>query len=166
MTTQQAELRPARRGTLTVPKGNGADSGANLDLRELLRALQAVRDGDFSVRLPSDLIGLTGKIADTFNEIVVSNQHMTGELERAGQIVGKEGKTRHRMTVNRRGGSWGAMERSVNTLIDDLLWPTTEVTSAITAVAKGDLSQTMPLEVDGRALEGEFLRSATVVNAM
>ena len=54
----------------------------------------------------------------------------------------------------------------VNTLIDDLLWPTTEVTRTITAVAKGDLSQTMPLEVDGRPLEGEFLRSATVVNAM
>ncbi len=166
MTTQQADLRTARRSTLALPKGNGADAGSHLDLRELLRALQAVRDGDFSVRLPSDLTGLTGKVADTFNEIVVSNQHMTDELERAGQIVGKEGKTRHRMTVNRRGGSWGAMERSVNTLIDDLLWPTTEVTSAVTAVAKGDLSQTMPLEVDGRALEGEFLRSATVVNAM
>jgi len=166
MTTQQAELRSARRAAIPVPKTNGSDAGTNLDLRELLRALQAVRDGDFSVRLPSDLTGLTGKIADTFNEIVVSNQHMTDELERAGQIVGKEGKTRHRMTVNRRGGAWGAMEGSVNTLIDDLLWPTTEVTSAISAVAKGDLSQTMPMEVDGHALEGEFLRSATVVNAM
>ena len=58
------------------------------------------------------------------------------------------------------------MEGSVNTLIDDLLWPTTEVTRAIAAVAKGDLSQTMSLEVDGRPLEGEFLRSASIVNAM
>ena len=58
------------------------------------------------------------------------------------------------------------MEGSVNTLIDDLLWPTTEVTRTIAAVAKGDLSQTMRLEVDGRPLKGEFLRSATIVNTM
>jgi HAMP domain-containing protein len=156
----------ARRTTPQPPKTNGASHDTGLDLRELLRVLQAVRDGDFSVRLPGDKTGLAGKVADTFNEIVLSNQQMARELERAGQTVGKEGKTRHRMAVNRRGGSWDAMEFCVNTLIDDLLWPTTEVTRTITAVAKGDLSQTMPLEVDGRPLEGEFLRSATVVNAM
>src|SRR6185312_8481821 len=54
----------------------------------------------------------------------------------------------------------------VNTLIQDLLWPTAQVTRSITAFAKGDLSQTMPLDVDGRPVEGEFLRTATVVNAM
>jgi HAMP domain-containing protein/CheY-like chemotaxis protein/signal transduction histidine kinase len=164
MPTQQSPS--TRRATPQPPKTNGASHDAGLDLRELLRALQAVRDGDFSVRLPSDKTGLAGKVADTFNEIVLSNQQMARELERAGQAVGKEGKTRHRMAVNRRGGSWDAMESCVNTLIDDLLWPTTEVTRTITAVAKGDLSQTVPLEVDGRPLEGEFLRSATVVNAM
>ncbi len=63
-------------------------------------------------------------------------------------------------------GAWGEMETSVNTLIDDLLWPTTEVTRAIAAVAQGDLLQTVRLDVDGRPLEGEFLRSATIVNTM
>jgi HAMP domain-containing protein/CheY-like chemotaxis protein/signal transduction histidine kinase len=58
------------------------------------------------------------------------------------------------------------MEASVNTLMDDLLWPTTEVTRTISAMAKGDLSQAMSLEVDGRSLKGEFLRSATIVNTM
>jgi len=137
-----------------------------LDLREVLRALQSVRDGDFSVRLPGDKAGLAGKVADTFNEIVGSSERLASELERAGRIVGKEGRTRHRVGLDRRSGSWGAMEASVNTLIDDLLWPTTEVTRAIAAVAKGDLSQTMSLEVDGRPLQGEFLRSASIVNAM
>ena len=102
-----------------------------LDLRKLLRALQSVRDGDFSVRLASDQTGLAGKVADTFNEIVSSNQRLARELERAGQIVGKDGKTRHRVSSDRRSGAWGAMETSVNTLIDDLLWPTTEVTRTI-----------------------------------
>ncbi len=138
----------------------------DLDLSKLLQALQSVRDGDFSVRLASDQTGLAGKISDTFNEIVTANQRLATELERVGQIVGKDGKTRHRMSSERRSGAWGAMEHSVNTLIDDLLWPTTEVTRAISAVAKGDLQQAMSLEVDGRALKGEFLRSATIVNTM
>src|SRR5579863_7518196 len=146
--------------------GEGKLPDVVLDQRMLLRVLHAVRDGDFSVRLPSDKTGLAGKIADTFNEIVTSNERLAGELERAGQIVGKDCKTRHRMSSDRRSGAWGAMEDSVNTLIDDLLWPITEVTRTISAVAKGDLQQTMSLEVNGRPLKGEFLRSATIVNTM
>ena len=135
-------------------------------LSELLRALQAVQDGDFSVRLPGDWAGIEGKIADTFNEIVASNARMAAELERVGTVVGKQGKTRQRVKFGRSSGAWGEMETSVNTLIDDLLWPTTEVTRALAAVAKGDLLQTVRLDVEGRPLEGEFLRSATIVNTM
>jgi methyl-accepting chemotaxis protein len=58
------------------------------------------------------------------------------------------------------------MEVSVNTLVEDLLRPTTEVTRAIAAVARGDLMGTVRLDVDGRPLEGEFLRAATLVNTM
>src|SRR5579863_3389710 len=144
----------------------GASRADSFNLSKLLQALQSVRDGDFSARLPSDQTGLAGKVADTFNEIVAANQRLAFELERVGQIVGKDGKTRHRMSSERRSGAWGAMEHSVNTLIDDLLWPTTEVTRTIAAVAKGDLQQAMSLEVDGRPLKGEFLRSATIVNTM
>src|SRR6185369_11003718 len=83
-----------------------------------------------------------------------------------GQAVGKDGRTRHRVSMERRSGAWGAMENTVNTLIDDLLWPTAEVTRSIASVVKGDLSQAVNLEVDGRPLKGEFLRSATIVNTM
>ena len=155
--------------TARIPRkinGKHIPGSPDLDLSKLLLALQSVRDGDFSVRLASDQTGLAGKVADTFNEIVSANQRLARELERVGQIVGKDGKTRHRMSSERRSGAWGAMEQSVNTLIDDLLWPTTEVTRTISAVAKGDLQQAMSLEVDGRALKGEFLRSATIVNTM
>ncbi len=136
------------------------------DLEQLLRALQAVRDGDFSARLPGDQSGIAGKVADAFNDIVASNERMARELDRAGQLVGKEGNTRHRVTIDHRSGAWSEMEKSVNTLIDDLLWPTTEVTRTITAIAKGDLSQTVRLEVEGRPLKGKFLHSANIVNTM
>ena len=146
--------------------GNGQHAHADIDLKQILRALQAVRDGNFAVRLPADQTGLAGKIADTFNEMVSCNERLAQELDRAGRLVGKEGKTRVRVTSERRNGAWGEMETSVNTLIDDLLWPTAEVTRTITAVAKGDLTQNLRLEADGRPLKGEFLRAATVVNEM
>ncbi|HEX4182836.1 MAG TPA: HAMP domain-containing protein [Caulobacteraceae bacterium] len=122
--------------------------------------------GDFSVRLPSDQVGIAGRVADAFNDIVSANQRIAQQLEHVGQVVGREGKTKTRVRIGLSNGAWADMEESVNTLIDDLLWPTTQVTSTISAVAKGDLLQTMPLDVDGRPLQGEFLRSATIVNAM
>src|SRR6201747_1905399 len=145
---------------------NATPNGQPDPLQDLLHALQAMRAGDFSVRMTGDHIGIEGKIADTFNEIVAANQRMAQQLERVGQTVGKEGKTQQRVRFGLSSGAWAEMESSLNTLIDDLLWPTTEVTRAVTAVAQGDLLQTVPLDVDGRPLQGEFLRSATIVNTM
>src|SRR6478735_9270873 len=71
------------------------------ELRELLRVLSAVRDGDFSVRVPPHWTGLVGKIADTVNDVVSANQAMAAQLERVGQVVGREGKTRQRVRFPR-----------------------------------------------------------------
>jgi HAMP domain-containing protein/CheY-like chemotaxis protein/signal transduction histidine kinase len=136
------------------------------DLSVILASLQTMSDGDFSVRLPGSWTGLAGKLADTFNDIASSNQQIAQELKRIGQVVGKEGRTRERTRFHQSKGAWGEMEVSVNTLVDDLLRPTTEVTRAIAGVAQGNLTQTVRLDVDGRPLEGEFLRSATIVNTM
>ena len=78
------------------PAGNGHASLGDLDPHALLEALQAVRIGDFSVRLSRSQTGLAGKIADTFNEIVAANQRMAQQLEHVGQLVGREGRTRFR----------------------------------------------------------------------
>ena len=151
-------------------KSNGQTTASEelfaANMSVILASLQTMRDGDFSVRLPGNWTGLPGKIADTFNDIVAANQQMARELKRVGQVVGKEGRTRERMRFHLPKAAWGEMEVSVNTLVDDLLRPTTEVTRAIAAVAKGNLTQTVQLDVDGRPLEGEFLRSATIVNTM
>ncbi|HKS67297.1 MAG TPA: HAMP domain-containing protein [Candidatus Acidoferrales bacterium] len=136
------------------------------DLTGILLALQTMRDGDFSVRLPGFWTGVPGKIADTFNEIASANQQLAQELKRTVQVVGKEGRTRERAKFSQSRGAWGETQNSLNTLIEDLLRPTTEVTRAIAAVAQGDLAQQVRMDVDGRPLEGEFLRSANIVNAM
>ena len=133
---------------------------------DLLHALQAMRVGDFSVRMAGDQDGVLGKIADTFNEIAGANQRIAQQLDRVGQEVGREGKTRQRVKFGLSHGAWGEMEDSINTLIDDLLWPTMAVTRAIAAVAKGDLLQAVALDIEGRPLKGEFLQAATIVNTM
>ena len=132
-------------------KNNGHSTAeASPDLVAILASLQTLRDGDFSVRLPGSWVGLAGKIADTFNDIAAADQQMAMELKRLGQVVGKQGKTRERARFYEARGAWGDMESSVNTLVEDLLRPTTEVTRAISAVAQGNLTQTVRLEVDGR----------------
>src|SRR5271155_63295 len=102
----------ARMSDATPSNGhaNGDDSESPTDLRNLLNALQAVRVGDFSVRLPVDQTGLIGKISDVFNDIVSANERMAKQLEHVGEVVGREGKTRHRVKFSLSHGSWSDME--------------------------------------------------------
>jgi len=162
----EAKRPRAPRSTANGHTPKPSQDSQSLDLALILASLQTMRDGDFSVRLPVAWVGLEGKIADTFNDIAAANEQMADELKRVGQAVGKEGKTRERARFQHSRGSWDKMESSVNSLIEDLLRPTTEVTRAIAAVAQGNLAQTVRLDVGGRPLEGEFLRSANIVNTM
>ncbi|MCI0366286.1 MAG: HAMP domain-containing protein [Phycisphaerales bacterium] len=138
----------------------------SFELSRLLSTLVALKNGDFSVRLPLDWTGLGGKIADTLNEVIAQNQRLASELQRVSHTVGKEGKIGQRASIGNVGGSWETLVDSVNTLIDDLVQPTSEMARVIGAVAKGDLSQTMALEVDGQPLQGQFMRTAKTVNTM
>ncbi|MBD6614764.1 HAMP domain-containing protein [Komarekiella sp. 'clone 1'] len=138
----------------------------NLDLNQLLRTLAAVKQGDFSVRMPIEQTGMAGKIADTLNDIIDRNERMATELQRMGDVVGKEGKITERASLGDVRGSWSDCVTSVNTLITDLVQPTAETTRVIRAVANGDLSQTIATEIDGRPLQGEFLQTANIVNTM
>ncbi len=137
-----------------------------LDSSVLLRTLIAFRNGDFSARLPVDQTGVAGKIADTLNDIFHLNERMASEFARISSAVGKEGKISQRASLGSASGGWAECLDSVNGLIGDLVQPSTEVARVIGSVAKGDLSQTMALEVDGRSLKGEFLHTARVVNTM
>jgi methyl-accepting chemotaxis protein len=137
-----------------------------LDRRKLLTALRALRRGDFSVRLPEEFTGVDGEIARLFNEVVGMEEQITDEFERLSVVVGKEGKIGQRGRVRGATGGWEAKIRSVNELIDDMAQPTAEVARVIGAVAKGDLSQSMTVEIEGRPLRGEFLRIGKIVNTM
>ncbi len=142
------------------------DMAEQLDVKLLLATLMALKKGDFSVRMPSDWTGVSGKIADTLNDIIETKQKMVETVTEVSRVVGREGHLTQRADVPGVVGGWGTIFSSVNTLIDDLVRPTTEMARVIGAVAKGDLSQTMALEVDGHPLKGQYLRAAQTANTM
>src|SRR5262245_39141939 len=141
-----------------------AQGSASVDLPRFLSALKAVRQGDFSARLPDHWTGVAGKVADTFNEVVEMNQRLASELERLHLAIGRHGKITERASVGPVSGAWADSVANVNSLVESLVQPTSEAARVIGAVAKGDLSQSMALEADDHPLEGEFLRTAKTVN--
>ncbi len=149
-------------------EGSRASDENLADMNAILVALSALKKGNFSVRLPVTWTSTAGKVS-----LIRSMMWQTccrpppRTLSRTSHVVGKEGrKLSERLTVGQVGGAWAERVNSVNTLIACLVTPISETARVIGAVAKGDLSQTMALEVQGRPLEGEFLRTAKTVNLM
>src|SRR5438067_2210487 len=149
-----------------IPMARTPSANGTVDASQLLSALRAIKKGDFTVRLPGNQTGVAGAIAEAFNDIVELLQNTTGEFARIGNVVGKEGRIKQRASLGPVTGSWSAWIDSVNTLIADLVQPTEEVARVIGGVAKGDLTQRVPLEHEGTPLQGEFLRIGKTVNAM
>jgi HAMP domain-containing protein/signal transduction histidine kinase/CheY-like chemotaxis protein len=163
--------KPVRKGKKTeVPiahvEGPFHQLTGFVDNRELLRVLTEVRNGNFAARMPFDQVGVSGKICDTLNEIIALNEKMMHEFMRAGQTIGKQGKLNQRIEAPHAKGGWSTGVESINGLISDLVHPTIQIANVISSVAKGNLSQQMPLEISGHTLQGEFAQIANEVNDM
>ena len=159
----------------SAPKRNEKSNGhSNItaeptaaDFTTILAGLQTMRDGDFSVRLPGSWTGLAGKVADTFNEIVAANQQMADELKRVGQVVGKEGRTRERTRFHESRGAWGENGDFGQHVGRGFAAANHGSYPCHRCCCSGQLDPDRPA---GRgwatAVEGEFLRSANIVNTM
>src|SRR5487761_285715 len=137
----------------------------DIDTRVALNVLTAVKRGDFSVRMPSNWTGNAGKVASSLNDVIESNQRLEREIRRLSKRVGKEGQIK-RAGLGDAGSAWAPTLAAVNDMVEDLVRPNTEMVRVIGAVANGDLSQTMALEIQGRRLQGQFLETAKTVNTM
>jgi HAMP domain-containing protein/signal transduction histidine kinase/CheY-like chemotaxis protein len=155
--------------------GNGSKQQKNsnngsideIDSYELLRLLLEVKEGNFSVRMPGDKLGISGKICDTLNGIIQLNEALVEELTKARNTIGLKGHLNHRVELPRFAkGSWASGVESINSLISDLVHPTIEIAHVISSVAKGNLSQEMPLKIGDHVLQGEFAKIAAEVNDM
>ena len=168
-TTKKAMPRKtAGRNGQTVARRTATTNGSpeKAILKELTAALKKIKAGDFSVRLPARRGSPEATTAAAFNELVVHIDKMTREFERISRVVGREGRMTERLRFPQAKGDWITRVESVNSLIDDLVRPTTEVARVIEAVAQGDLSQKMALKIEGQSVKGEFLRIGTAVNSM
>ncbi|MBI5271768.1 MAG: HAMP domain-containing protein, partial [Burkholderiales bacterium] len=143
-----------------------AEQAPTQELQVLLTALVGLRNGEADVRLPYHWTGVAGRVADVFNDVVAQNASLAEELSRLRKVVGRQGQLKQRAPLRDARGFWADSLECVNSLIDDLVHPTSEVARVIGAVAQGDLSKSMALEVDGRPLEGEFLHTAQTINKM
>src|SRR5438552_6120471 len=153
------QVRPIRFEQRVAPTEPDTEHSADLDGPTLLRALRALRMGDFRVRLQEGQPGTAGAVAEVFNDIAELNQRTTQELRRVSRAVGREGRISHRASIGR-AGSWAQNEAAVNQLVFDLTEPMLEVSRVLDAVARGDLSQRMASEIDGQPLRGEYRRLA------
>ncbi|MVW89550.1 response regulator [Pseudomonas sp. PB101] len=136
------------------------------DMKTLLAALKALRNGDFTTRMPQDWTGMPGKIADTLNEIFDMAADTATEFERVARLIGKQGMVDERIQLPMMKGSWQKIVNSSNALTSDLISPMTEMIRVIGSVAEGNLSQQVPPVLDGLRLRGQFLKSAKIVNTM
>ncbi|MEA2176955.1 MAG: hypothetical protein QOG77_252, partial [Solirubrobacteraceae bacterium] len=163
----QAKKKPAsaakKTPASTVGNGRGTDEKA---LEDILTALTAARDGDFSVRLPARRRDVMGEVQGRINDLLETNSRMARELQRLARVVGRDGRMTERAALPGVYGSWADQIEAVNSLVDDLVRPTTEVGRVIAAVAQGDLSQKMALTIEGQPVKGEFSRIGQTVNAM
>ncbi len=141
--------------------GDSRHPADEVDPGLLLRTLSDVKNGDFSVRLPVEWTGVAGKIADTLNDVIAANQTLGAELARVTRAVGKEGKLSQRVALRGSDRVWAETVESVNSLIEDLVRPTTDMQRVIGAVADGDLSKKITADV-----HGEVLELKTTINAM
>jgi HAMP domain-containing protein/CheY-like chemotaxis protein/signal transduction histidine kinase len=146
--------------------GNGGGSVVTYDLEDLLAHLQRLQEGDFAARLPETGEPIMVDIARAFNGIAQRNSRLTEEVQRVSTTVGRQGHMTDRATLDHAPGDWARTIDAVNALITDLMQPTTEVARVLSAVARGDLSQKMVLEIDGKTVQGEFLRIGTTVNTL
>ncbi|MGE3632732.1 MAG: HAMP domain-containing protein, partial [Sandaracinaceae bacterium] len=149
-----------------APAAPHVGAGEELSHRQLLAALRALKRGEFDVRLRDDLAGVDGQICAVFNELAQSVAELDEDVAALRETVGREGRTGVRLRSSGRSGGWSNYVRSVNDLLDDLTANTDEMARVVTAVSRGDLSQTIDANGFDQPLRGDFLKQARAVNGM
>nr|BFE78721.1 HAMP domain-containing protein [Planobispora longispora] len=134
----------------TSTKAGGVEE---LDLRQLLAGLTAVRDGDFGTRLPDEGDGLLKEIATVFNGMVDQLSLFTSEVTRVAREVGTEGQLGGQADVPGVSGTWKDLTDSVNAMAGNLTDQVRDIAQVATAVATGDLSRKITVDVRGEILE-------------
>src|SRR5580704_10597836 len=118
-------------------------------LQRLLGGLTAVRGGDFGTRLPHTGDPLMDEIATVFNSMTDQLALFTSEVTRVAREVGTDGKLGGQAQVPGVAGTWKDLTDSVNAMAGNLTGQVRDIAKIATAVARGDLTQKITVDVKG-----------------
>ncbi|UGS37613.1 HAMP domain-containing protein [Capillimicrobium parvum] len=166
MATRTRKQDAAAASAAAATNGDGPLTRDEQAIEQVIAALTAAAEGDFSVRLRARRRDQIGELQTRVNELLELNARQARELKRVSRVIGREGRMHERASLGPVAGGWAENTEAVNSLIDDLVRPTTEVARVIAAVADGDLNQKMALTIEGQPVKGEFTRIGTTVNTM
>ncbi|MFF7307444.1 HAMP domain-containing protein [Streptomyces sp. NPDC008137] len=135
------------------------------DLRPLLAAMTAARDGDFT-KVPESGHGMVAELTAVFNQIMDRSIHFTTETRRVRRELVRHGRLDERLSASPGQGLWTSRVNDVNQLLDALVAPAANATRVLDAVAGGDLTQRVDLHDGTRQLRGDLRRLGRAVNTM
>ncbi|MFI7415452.1 HAMP domain-containing protein [Streptomyces sp. NPDC049627] len=135
------------------------------ELRPLLAAMTAARDGDFR-RLPEAGEGVVAELTAVFNQIMDRSTHFNREVQRVKRELVRHGRLDERLSASPGPGDWTTRVSDVNQLLDALVAPAANATRVLDAVAGGDLTQRVDLHDGSRQLRGDLRRLGRAVNKM
>nr|WP_236057994.1 HAMP domain-containing protein [Streptomyces sabulosicollis] len=166
VTTDTSPDPPAECPESARPSGpaHGAECVPAADLRSLLSAMNALCDGDFTVRADTSAEGMAAEMAGVFNRLVVRNAHLSEELQRVRREVVRQGRLDERITASPGQGAWATNVDAANQLVDALVGPVSNATRVLDAIASGDLTKRVDLHDGNRQLRGDLRRLGRGVN--
>ncbi|MDP1913283.1 HAMP domain-containing protein [Brevundimonas sp.] len=128
---------------------------ANLtgQVRNIAEVTTAVAKGDLSKKITVDVKGEILELKSTINTMVDQLNAFASEVTRVAREVGTEGKLGGQARVEGVGGTWKDLTDNVNLMADNLTGQVRNIAEVTTAVAKGDLSKKITVQVRGEVLE-------------
>ncbi|MFH8679238.1 HAMP domain-containing protein [Streptomyces lydicus] len=155
----------------SVPPDGDGQWVRTSELRPLLAAMNALRDGDFNAGVEpfpggGGADGVLADMVGVFHQIVARNAHLASELQRVRSEIIRQGRLDERISASPGQGTWTTNIEAANTVLEALVVPLAKATRVLDAVADGDLTQHVDLHDGNRQLRGDLRRLGSGVNRM
>jgi HAMP domain-containing protein/CheY-like chemotaxis protein/signal transduction histidine kinase len=132
---------------------NSMASNLTAQVRNIAEVSTAIASGDLSKKITVDVRGEILELKDTINTMVDQLNAFAGEVTRVAREVGTEGKLGGQALVRGVAGTWKDLTDSVNSMASNLTGQVRNIAEVATAVARGDLSHKITVDVRGEILE-------------
>ncbi len=136
-------------------------SNLTTQVRNIAEVTTAVANGDLTRKITVEARGEVAALADTINRMVDQLATFADEVTRVAREVGTEGQLGGQANVKGVSGTWKDLTDNVNTLADNLTNQVRNIAEVTTAVAQGDLSKKITVDV-----RGEILQLKNTINTM